>query len=58
MKPESIGEVIATRTLLLLRDQAAPAEVIVLLGKPQHGPDRQELSASLGVRYETLVILC
>jgi len=41
VKLESVGEVIATRTLLLLRDNTAALEVLVLLGKPQAGPDHQ-----------------
>ena len=40
MKLESVGEVIATRSLLLLRDGTAKAEVIVVLGKPQAGQDQ------------------
>ena len=42
MKLESVGDVIATRKLLLLRDDTATAEVLVLLGKPQTGQDQQE----------------
>jgi hypothetical protein len=38
---ESVGEVIATRTLLLLRDSTAAEEVVVLLGKPQASPDHE-----------------
>jgi len=41
VKLESVGEVIATRTLMLLRDQGAASEVVVLLGKPLQLPDHQ-----------------
>ncbi len=39
MKLESVGEIIATRTLVLLREEKPPLEVTVLLGKPQQLPD-------------------
>jgi hypothetical protein len=42
LKLENIGEVIATRTLTLLRDQDASSEVLVLLGKPQKLPDHSD----------------
>jgi hypothetical protein len=42
MKLESVGEVIATRTLMLLRDQGAASEVVVLLGKPLQLPGHQD----------------
>jgi hypothetical protein len=42
VKLVTIGEVIATRTLTMLRDQGAPSEVLVLLGKPQKLPDHPD----------------
>jgi len=38
VKLDSVGEIIASRTLLLLRDQGPPSEVLVLLGKPVQTP--------------------
>jgi hypothetical protein len=42
VKLENIGEVIATRSLTMLRDEGAPSEVLVLLGKPQKLPDHSD----------------
>jgi hypothetical protein len=42
VKLESVGEVIAARALMLLRDRGAASEVLVLLGKPQQLPDHQD----------------
>lgn len=42
MKLESIGEVIATRTLILLRGDGAASKVVVLLGRPQQLPDHED----------------
>jgi hypothetical protein len=39
MKPDSIGELIASRTLILLRDDNSTSEITVQLGKPQPWPD-------------------
>jgi hypothetical protein len=39
---ESVGEVIATRTLKLVQDQGAASEVLVLVGKPQRLPDHTD----------------
>ena len=47
---ESVGEVIATRSLLLLRDGTAKAEVTVVLGKPQAGQDQQEFYCPYQIR--------
>lgn len=41
MKLESIGELIASRTLILLREDNSSSEVTVLLGKPQQWPDHE-----------------
>jgi hypothetical protein len=43
VKLDSVGDVIATRKLLLLRDDTATAEVLVLLGEPRPGQAQQEL---------------
>jgi hypothetical protein len=42
MKLETVGEVIATRVLMLLGDKGASPEVLVLLGKPQKLPDHSD----------------
>jgi hypothetical protein len=42
VKLQSVGDVIATRNLLLLRDGTSALEVHVLLGKPQAGPDHKD----------------
>jgi hypothetical protein len=42
LKIHDIGEVIATRTLTLVRDQGPPTEIVVLLGKPQQLPDHPD----------------
>lgn len=42
LKLDSVGEVIARRTLTLLHDQGAPSEVLVLLGKPTRLPDHED----------------
>jgi Domain of unknown function (DUF6968) len=42
LKLESVGELIATRTLMLHQDNGANAEINVLLGKPQQLPDHQD----------------
>lgn len=42
MKLDSVGEVIATRTLSLLEDEGPPSEVFVLLGKPRQLPDHSD----------------
>jgi hypothetical protein len=39
---DNLGEVIATRTLLVHHDQGAPSEVVILLGKPQQLPDHTD----------------
>ncbi len=39
LKLQCVGEVVATRTLTLLRDDGPPSEILVLLGKPQQLPD-------------------
>jgi hypothetical protein len=38
MKLDSVGEIIATRTLTRLQDQGPPTEVLVSLGKPHLTP--------------------
>ena len=40
MKLDNIGEVIATRKLILVREGQPPATVEVSMGKPQETPDR------------------
>jgi hypothetical protein len=42
MKLDSIGEVIASRTLTTQGDGNATSEVTVLLGKPQQWPDQDD----------------
>jgi hypothetical protein len=42
MKLESVGEIIASRKLTLLREGKEPAEVIVLMGKPEKFPDHTD----------------
>ncbi|MFZ0739389.1 MAG: hypothetical protein WA002_16360 [Candidatus Acidiferrales bacterium] len=42
MKLDNIAEVIATRTLKLVGDDAAASEVLVLVGKPQRLPDHTD----------------
>jgi len=42
VKLESIGEVVATRTLVLVTDDGASSEVLVFLGKPRQLPDHQD----------------
>jgi hypothetical protein len=42
MKLDNIGEVVASRTLVLLRDQGSPSNVYVLLGKPEQLPDHSD----------------
>ncbi len=42
MKLDNIGELIATRTLMLLQDGGSSLEVLVLLGKPQQLPDHSD----------------
>lgn len=39
MKLESVGELIASRSLTLMGDDNSTSEVTVLLGKPQQFPD-------------------
>jgi hypothetical protein len=39
MKLENVGEIIGDRKLTLLRDGREPAEIRVLMGKPQKFPD-------------------
>ena len=47
MKLDSIGELIATRTLTL---QGSPVEVLVLLGKPQQPPDHLDYYCPYQIR--------
>jgi hypothetical protein len=42
VKLENVGEVIARRTLLLVPEEGAGSEVIILLGKPQKLPDHED----------------
>lgn len=42
MKLDNVGDVIATRTLTLLRGHGAPATVLVLLGKPKQLPGHED----------------
>ena len=42
VKLESIGQLIATRSLMLLQDDGTASEVFVLLGKPQPLPDHPD----------------
>jgi hypothetical protein len=42
VKLESVGEVIATRTLTLLRNQGVASEIVVILGKARPMPDHQD----------------
>jgi hypothetical protein len=42
MKLEDVGEVIATRTLMLPQDEGRATEIFVLLGKPQQLPDHPD----------------
>ncbi len=42
MKPDSIGELIASRTLTIQGDGNATSEVTVRLGKPQQWPDHDD----------------
>ena len=42
MRIDSLGEVIATRSLTLLENQAPPTEVLVSLGKPQPTPGHSD----------------
>ena len=42
MRIESVGEIIATRTLTLLQEKGPPTQVTVLLGKPQQLPDHPD----------------
>jgi hypothetical protein len=41
MKLDSVGELIASRTLILLEDNNAASEVTVMLGKPQQWSDHE-----------------
>jgi len=42
MKLADVGEVIAVREFKLVRNQLPPAQVKVLMGKPQHFPDHSD----------------
>jgi hypothetical protein len=42
MKLDSVGELIASRTLTIQQDGSATAEVTVLLGKPQQWPEHDD----------------
>jgi len=42
LKLESVGELIATRTLTLRQENGATSEIMVLLGKPQQLPKHED----------------
>ncbi len=42
MKLESVGEIIASRKLALLKNHLPPARIEVLLGKPERFPDHSD----------------
>jgi hypothetical protein len=42
MKLEGVGEIIASRKFTLLLEGKEPAEVVVLMGKPQKFPDHAD----------------
>jgi hypothetical protein len=42
VKLENIGELVATRTLMLRRPDGGTSEIIVLLGKPQRLPEHDD----------------
>lgn len=42
LKLESVGELIATRTLMLPQDTGATAEIAILLGKPRQLPNHKD----------------
>lgn len=50
MRLDTVGEVIATRGLLLQRGRESPAEVLVLLGKPQKLPDHTDYFCPYQIR--------
>ena len=50
MKLDSVGEVIATRTLILLRDGAPPLELSVIMGKPQRLPDHSDYYCPIQIK--------
>jgi Domain of unknown function (DUF6968) len=50
MSLESIGELIAVRTLDLVRDQGPPSDVVVSLGKPQQMPGHPDYFCPYQIR--------
>ena len=42
MRLDSIGELIATRSLTLIQDGGQASDVVILLGKPQQLPDHTD----------------
>jgi hypothetical protein len=50
VKMESVGEVIATRTLMLLQDDGTASEVLVILGKPRQLPDHHDQYCSYQIK--------
>lgn len=47
---DNVGEVVASRSLMLLKDHAATSEVLVLLGKPEKLPDHTDYFCPYQIR--------
>jgi hypothetical protein len=50
VKLEGVSEVIAMRSLVLLRNDGAESDVVVLLGKPQQLPDHPDYYCSYQIK--------